>query len=610
MRRRLLLGLVPALPLALLVGACGPESANLSLDLRFPQGVIEQATAMTLYVFDAKLAKCDDATGHVDELPTGDATQQFTLGKEGCANGDTWCTTFELDKDESTKMFAVVAKKASATIAEGCTTAVINQNPLAVRIQAHRFTPPKCCGDGVLQPGEQCDSSIAASCDGSAPTRCSGVAEDDVCRCDCTAKEILLSIDDTELPSLKNGPPLTKQNLALAFGPGGVDNPTMLRAVFESTDENTLGGADIHMRFLADDLRPLTTPHPLSLQLRLPLACSNVTGPGIIREQHMPSIAVASAEMVAIVYASDEESGGQSYDVYLNPQTADGCVDTKPCTMDAECAAGCAVTKGICRHSIKLDVTKGCSEPRVARGPIGTMLVTWTRKQGVFGRIWKTDGQLLPPLGEITIANGGANARVAGSSAGFRVVYQGTGSGDADGIYMIPISTTGVVGGAVLVNSVTQGVQDQPDIAMLDDGTTLVTWHSGGDVFFQRYTAKGDPVAGDQDQPLNTAGRGAASDQQHPAATGGGGFFLVAWETPGASGASDIAARFVGGQSGFGYNSVSGQNDEFIATDAQVAGDRHGPAVALGSYAVIGWEDRAAEHSGVFARRFPAPTAD
>ena len=609
MRRRHLLGLVPTLPLALTIGACGHETVGLSLDLRFPQGLIEQATAMTLHVFDAKLAKCDDATGHVDAIPAGDATQEFPLEKKACANGNTWCTTFELDKDDSTKMFAVVATRAGATIAEGCATAVINQNPLTVEIQAHRFTPPKCCGNGVLEPGEQCDSGVAASCDGSAPTKCSGMAEDEVCRCDCTAKEILLSIDDNELPSLKNGPPLTKQNLALTFGPGGADNPAVLRAVFESTDENALGGADINERFLADDLRPLTTPHPLSLQLRLPLACSNVTGPGIIREQRTPSIAAASADMVAIVYASDEDNGGQNHDVFLNPQTADGCVDTKPCTDDVQCAAGCATAKGICRSSIKLDVTKGCAEPRVARGPIGTMLVAWTRKQGVFGRVWKTDGSLLPPLGEITIATGGAAARVAGSGSGFRVVYQGAGAGDPDGIYVIPVSSNGVVGGAVLVNAITQGVQDQPDVAMLDDGTTLVTWHSAGDVFFQRYDAKGDPIAGDQDQPLNTAGRGPEIDQQRPAATGGSGFFLVAWETPGASGAGDIAARFIGGQAGFGYNSVSGQNDEFPATDTQIAGDRHGPAVALGSYAAIGWEDRSTDHPGVFVRRFPAPTA-
>ena len=590
--------------------ACGRESAVVGLDMRFPQGLIDTATGMTLYVFDADLAKCDDVTGHVDKIPSGGATQKFPLKQEGCADGNAWCTTFELDRDGSKKMFAIVATKAGGTIAEGCTTAVINQNPLTVAITAHRFRPETCCGNGVLEPGEQCDTGIAGSCDGSPPIKCSGMVEDSICACDCAAKEILLSIDDEEQPSLKNGPPLTKQSLALAFGPGGASNPTMLRAVFENSDTLALGGADIHQRFLADDLNAIAEPHSLSLQLRLPLTCSNVTGPSIVRQQRTPAIAAASIDTVAIVYASDEANGGQNYDIFLNPQTADGCVDTKPCTEDADCQAGCVTSKGTCASSIKLNVTKLCAEPRVARGPVGTTLVTWTRKEGVFGRVWKTDGTVLPPIGEITIAMGGAAARVAGNAAGFRVVYQGSGAGDPDGIFMVPVSADGVLGAPVLVNSLTQGVQDQPDVAMLDDGSTIVTWHSAGDVIFQRFDAEGNAVVGDQDAPLNTTGLGPEVDQRAPAATAGSGFFLVAWQVMDASGVGNVAARFVGGQRGFGYNSVTWQNDEFPATDARVAGDRWAPAVALGSYAVIGWEDRSADHPGVFVRRFPSPTVE
>lgn len=588
--------------------SCAKETVSTGLDLRFPAGLIDQATSMTLYVFDADLAQCDAATGHVDKIPAGDATQKFALKKEGCAEGDTWCTTFELDRDGSKKMFAIVATKAGATIAEGCTTAVINQSPLTVQIQAHRFRPATCCGNGVLEPNEQCDTGIAGSCDGSAPVKCSGMMADEVCGCDCVAKEILLSIDDMEAPSLKNGPPGTKQNLSIAFGPGGAANPTVLRAVFENTDGSALGGADINARFLAETLAPITEPHSLSLQLRLPLTCNAVTGNGIVRQQRTPAIAAASIDTMAIVYASDEVNGGQHYDVFLNPATANGCVDTKPCTMDEECQAGCVESKGTCAPAIKLNVTQDCTEPRVARGPVGTTLVTWVRKEGVFGRIWKTDGSVLPPLGEISIAMGGAAARVAGNASGFRVVYQGTGPGDPDGIYMVAVSPDGTVGGPVLVNGVTQGLQDQPDVAMLDDGSTLVTWHHAGDVLFQRFDDKLDPVVGDQDAPLNTTGIGLEVEQRTPAATAGGGFFLVAWQVIDASGLGNVAARFIGGKSGFGYNSVSWQNDEFPATDARIPGDRHRPAVALGSYAVIGWEDRSVDHSGVFVRRFPAPT--
>jgi hypothetical protein len=606
MRRRHLLALVPALPLALLVGACGQfgdQRVGLNLDLRFPQGLLDQASGMDLYVFDAALAQCDAGTGHVDKIPTGEATQKFPLGKKGCTGADVWCTTIQLDKDGSKKTFAVVATQAGVTVAEGCTTQVVDQDPLPVHIQAHRYVAPRCCGDGVLQPGEQCDTGVAFACDGAAAGLCSGMKPDNVCACDCTALEILLSVDGTDAPALTNGAAGTKHDLAIAFGPGGAGNPTMLRTVFENTEGAALGGADIQLRDLAETLDPIVKPHALGYQLRLPLTCDAIAGPGIIRAQHLPTLAVAASDTVAVLYQSDEKLGSEDFDIFLAPQTADGCTDTRPCETDADCQTHCDTGTKRCTAAITVNVTPGgCTEPRAARGPDGQLLVTWTRKDGVYGRLWKTDGSLTPAA-EIFLAPGGSHARVAGTKDGFRVVYQGSGAGDPDGIYMVPVDLSGQAGGAVLVNQLAPNLQDQPDIAMLPDGATLVTWHGGGDILFQRFDAKGNAVAGDQDAPLNTSGTGAAVDQQHPVVAAGSGFFLVAWESAGA-----ITARFVGSASGFGFNSVSGQNDEFLASDPKVTGDRHGPAVALGSFAVVGWEDRAADHHGVYVRRFPAPT--
>jgi hypothetical protein len=614
MRRRHLLALVPALPVVVLLagGACnrGPGTpVSLALGLTFPQGLIDQATGMTLTVFDASLAKCDLATGHIDKLPPVDQTQIFPLGKTGCAKGDAWCTTIKLDKDGSNKMFSVVATKAGATIAEGCTSKLIDQDPLPVEIQAHRYSPPRCCGDGKLEPGEQCDSAMPGSCDGTPATACSGVAEDPVCFCDCTAKEILLSLDDAEAPLLKNGAAGTKTNLALAFGPGGASNPTMLRAVFENTDKSAVGGADINERFLREDLFPVTEPHPLGLQLRLPLFCNGVTsGASIPREQRAPALAAASSDTMALVYQSDEANGGQDFDVLLTAQTADGCTDVKPCTTNADCQTSCDTIAGTCKSSVQLNVTPGgCTDVHVAAGPSNSVLVTWTRKEGIFGRVWGADGSLMPPDSEIPIAPKGSASRVGGSPFGYRVVFQGNGSGDPDGIFFVNVDAAGKLSGATLVNTVTTGVQDQPDIAMLVDGSMLVAWHSGGDILFQRFDVKGKPVTDDQNAPLNTSGVGTDVDQQHPVVAGANGSFVVAWETVDAAGVGNITARFVGGSNGFGFNSVTGQNDEFPATDPAQPGDRRHAAVALGNFTVIGWEDRSLDHHGVFVRRFPPP---
>ena len=507
----------------------------------------------------------------------------------------------------------MVATEAGTTIAEGCTTVVVDQDSLVVEIQAFRYLPPSCCNDGVLQPGEQCDTGVRGTCSaGSAPSACSGIVDDPVCFCDCTAKEILLSVDDTQAPFLKNAPAGSKTDLALSFGPGGASNPEMLRAVYESDDPAGSTGIDLHASYLRGDLYPIHDPIPLSTQLQVPVLCSAVeNATGIARDQRFPTLATAAADTVVVVYQSDEINGGGDFDVFLSPQTPDGCVDQPPCTTSSDCQTSCDPNAKTCLPAVQLNVTSGgASAPRVAAGPSDAVLVTWTRQGGVFGRIWRTDGSVAPATGEISIAQGGSAARVAGSLSGFLVVYQGPGAGDPDGVFLRTVDASGTVGAETPVNVATSGVQDQPDIAMLDDGSAaLVVWHSGGDVYFQHFDPSGKRLGDDQSAPLNTVGAHDKTDQQHPAVAGANGVFSVAWETPDPETAlGNVSARFVGATTGFGYNSVSGQNDEFVATDPLTAGDRHLPAVAMSTYVAIGWEDHAAAHPGVYVRRFPAPT--
>ncbi len=78
--RRLLPGLVPLVPGALLFGACGSQPVDLGLSLRVPQGLLDQATSVTLSVFDATGATCDDTTGHVGVIPKGALV--FPLSKD------------------------------------------------------------------------------------------------------------------------------------------------------------------------------------------------------------------------------------------------------------------------------------------------------------------------------------------------------------------------------------------------------------------------------------------------------------------------------------------------------------------------------------------------
>ncbi len=601
MRRRLLLGLVPLLPLPLLFVGCGEPGVSLGLGMISPQGLLDQATGVTLYVFPASMATCDGATGHASQIPS--SAQSFPLGTKGCPGGDEYCATVQLTEDDSDQMFAVEATAGSTTIAEGCVTKVIDQDPLSVDIQIHRYTPATCCNDGVLEPGEQCDPGVPAKGAG----KCGGIPADAVCNGDCTAKEILLSIDDKVAPGLKNGPAGTKTGLAMAFGPGGVSSPIMLRAVYTSTDSQAVGTSDVHESFLGQDLYPISDPYPLSLQLELPLLCSNVAaGGGTPRQQETPAIAAVSDATVAVVYASDQAIGGSDFDVLLTPQTADGCFDDIPCMSNGDCQTSCG-NGGTCAPAITLNtIPGGSTDPHVAAAGIsGTALVTWTRVQGVVGRIWREDGSLAPKSAELSIGPQGSSARVTGNANGFVVVYHGPGTDDPDGVYMTTVTPTGTVGTPVLVNEMKGGTQDQPDVAMLADGAWVVVFRSGGDIYFQRYTAAGV-------QRQRRPGRAAQHDprwrrgQSSPAVAGNSGFFTAAWETTNTEG-PNIAARFIGEQSGFGYNTVTWQNDQFTATGLKQPGERHLPAVAMSTFVAIGWQDVSAAHPGIYvAPGFPA----
>ncbi|MFX8308825.1 hypothetical protein ABTL21_19485, partial [Acinetobacter baumannii] len=87
-----------------------------------------------------------------------------------------------------------------------------------------------------------------------------------------------------------------------------------------------------------------------------------------------------------------------------------------------------------------------------------------------------------------------------------------------------------------------------------------------------------------QDKPLNTS-QGMLANPVVAAPHDAGTFYAVAWEK---QDAADIVARFVDAASGFLFNSVTGQNDEFSATLADQTGTRGGPAIAIGPYVAVG----------------------
>jgi hypothetical protein len=320
-------------------------------------------------------------------------------------------------------------------------------------------------------------------------------------------------------------------------------------------------------------------------QLRLPQCSAMTNATGRTNTQRTPSIARVGSDVTTVVYATDQEQPLQ-YDVYVSALLGAPCADSLPA-----------------RVNVARD--QACEGPDVGGGPDGTALVVWTDAGALRGRIWTFDGTsagtYTPTAADLGLGQATAGtARVAGwpaGAGGWAVVYEASGN-----VWLETVSTDGTPSAPEQVNAVNEAAE--PDVAALPDGRFAVVWRSGGQIYVQRFDASLERVAGDQDQPLNISSPPGWS----PVVAGtdnAGGAFAVAWAADDGS----VWARYLGGSSGFAYNGVTGQNDDFIASDPRTVGLRRRPAIAIGGagWVAIGWQDDSDGRPGVFVRRFPLP---
>ncbi len=535
-------------------GCEGERTAEVGLALTAPQGVLDDAAEVKLSVFPAGKAQC----GADGSATVPAEAKDFKL--ERCDAG--FCGELTLERDESTQMFYVQVNGGGALLAQGCATAKINQDPVEVDIKVQRFVPPSCCGDGVLQAGELCDTGPVGG-------ECSAISADHACETDCSGKEIPVDFVGT------SGGAMGQTGLALTFAGGEAELNGALRAVWQ-TDAGV--NADIGVRYLRSDLSALTTPPPYALPQTLRLDCDGSPSP-FARAQSVPAVA-ALGSTVVVAFVSNF-TAPLRYDVQAVDLPATGCNTTSATNVSSTMNAA---------NATSVDV---------AAGSAGTALIVWEQGGQILGSLYTPPGMPGGNGGGFVIAPSGRTPKVAGAAAGWVVTYQGADTGDDDGVFVRTVSASQVVGAATSVAQQTSGTQDQPDIAMLPDGRFAVTFRSAGDVFAQRFGADGAAIAGDQDAPLQASSDG---EQSAPSIGGAGEFFAVAWEDATSGG---IRARLLGGSGGFLFNAISGQNDDFPVTAGAVTPRK--PAIATGTYLVFGWEDLGAAQPGMYVRRFPLP---
>jgi len=568
-----------ALPIALSFVSCSGDhqerGARVDFGFVVPQALLDQVDSMKLYVVGAsdELA-CDDATGKVtSDITTAEGVQVFDLRRgtqaAPCPEGAVYCSEeITLPTDASrTLVFQAVGYRQQATYAVGCRAAAVNSNPFYVDLVMHRYIPTAVCGNGTLEPGEQCEGT------GGPPA-----ADDPMCDTTCRSRELLLSSDNKSgSQQILNAPPQSKSQVELAWAPGAP-----LHAVFQDTNGN-----EVNYRQLLPDMGRVTSPAVLAGQIRLPcVGCGSV--PGFDQRasiQKAPAIGLIQGGSFVVAYEDSRKSTPGQNNLSLTLISGDAKFPTA--------------------DEVYFDTTTGVkrsSSPSVAGGPPGTALAVWIDGDtgAMRGRIYNNSaGWLASP---ITFADSGCSeARVVGWNAGWTVVWRGF-STDPDDIVMADVSAAGVTANRKLVNDKSAGVQSQPAIALTPSGEMLVAWRDGGAIYMQRYDKYGTKVPGDQSAPVNTDGVG-----ENVAVAGSSlneGFYAIAWQAGG-----KIRGRFVDVAGGYLFNSVDGQDGPFEVGIDATQGPRTMPSVAIGGggYVAFAWQDDSQDHPGIYARRFPLP---
>lgn len=582
LRRVLTLGLLGAA----LASACAETNeaprVAITTDLTLPKGVLDRVAKLNLTVLEGSVT-CDPAAGQT-ALPDGPegareiATRE--LATTGCAAGVKFCGDLTIEKSDAIRVFTATAKgDGDATLAIGCAQAKVDQDALPIAIKMFRYLAPADCSDSVLQPTEQCTPGGTAVCDDS-----------------CLSKELLLSTGST-------------QNGTQTGGPGDKSDPYLVwpqqsgmqgRFFAFYTDRAVSGSnnVEVSLRAMTADLSPIGAAESPALaagSIYLPNG-PTFPAPPAPRQQSAPSAAFLKGKF----YVAFQDDTGTSNGIDIRLRSMDTALVAEQGATPLGVNGGPAGTGG----------TSGAGEPAIqgvpsiAAGPRDRLFIAWEDAGA-----GKVAGRTLSPpstLGnqiDLSTGTGNKGVSVAATSNGWVAVWQ-----SGTGIKLRAINEDGVPQGSEQTVNEGGAVSERPRVASLPDGRFAVVWSAGGDVFVQRYDAKGAKLAGDQSTAVNDVVTNG--DQGAPAigaTSAAGGSYAIAWlDAP----TGNVNARMLGGTAGFLFNSVNGQSTEFQASRGEDR-TRANPAVASGGsgpFVAIAWEDKTAPAAGIVVRRFPLPS--
>ena len=157
------------------------------------------------------------------------------------------------------------------------------------------------------------------------------------------------------------------------------------------------------------------------------------------------------------------------------------------------------------------------ANPAIVVGTDGYSVVTWQTigstagaMDGIF--IFRMGVSSLGPENRVNVSTNGyrCNPKISLNQEStnygdFVIVWQGDGSGDSEGIYerRFNIANTTSADPEYRINSITNGIQSNPDVAMASDGKFLFAWQNNGNldsndgIFIKFMNSSGGTASGD-----------------------------------------------------------------------------------------------------------------